>query len=676
MRDLSRLLNPSSIAIVGGGAWCRDVVKQAAKFNPDITLYPVHPSLPEIEGLRAYPSVKHLPEPPDATFVGINREATVGVVERLRKLKAGGAVCFASGFSEMQKEDSSGQDAQARLLKAAGDMPVLGPNCYGFINALDRKVIWPDQHGCQPVDRGVAILTQSSNIAINLTMQQRGLPIAYMIACGNQAQLSHAEIATALLDDPRVTAIGLHIEGFQDISAWQELSETAMQLGIPLVGLKVGKSDQAKAATISHTASLAGADAGAQALLERCGIARVDDLPTFLETLKLAHHVGRLDSNKIASISCSGGEASLIADQALRFDLEFPALSGKQHKALRDVLGPRVALSNPLDYHTFIWRDAGAMGKCWAAMSGADTSLTLSIVDFPRGDICDPTDWDCAVEAAANARKLTDKPFAVVATLPELLPEAVSAKLSAQGVIPMHGLNETLGAIEALSRPVIPDQEPLLAANLFSSLETLTEREAKAELAQFGVSVPRNVEIANTGDAANLLGELAFPVAVKAIGLAHKTEAGGVVLNCETPEGIVKATGQMPHDGPFLIEEMANNGVELLVGIVNDPPHGLLLTIGAGGVLTELLEDSVSMLLPVDRNAVKQCLLHLKVTKLLSGYRGSDAADLDAIIDTVLAIQDYVVDHRDEIAEVEINPLICTPTGAIAVDALIRKGTI
>ena len=189
---------------------------------------------------------------------------------------AGGAVCFASGFAEVE----DGADLNTALLLAAGEMPILGPNCYGMINNCDGALLWPDQHGCLPVARGVAILTQSSNIAINLTMQSRALPISYVITCGNQAQTTQAEIALGLLEDQRVTAIGLHIEGFGDIAAWQTLARVAKAKNIALIALKVGKSTQAQSATISHTASLAGSDAGAAALLDRLGIARVDDLAT------------------------------------------------------------------------------------------------------------------------------------------------------------------------------------------------------------------------------------------------------------------------------------------------------------------------------------------------------------------------------------------------------------
>ncbi|KAG1647421.1 putative acyl-CoA dehydrogenase YngJ [Nymphon striatum] len=415
-----------SLAVIGGGAWGEAVLTQAKKFGFEGNLYAVHPVKPE---------------------------ATIGAVERMRKLEVGGAVCFASGYAEANGEDTSGTDAQARLLRAAGDMPILGPNCYGFINALDGVAVWPDQHGCKRVDTGVAILTQSSNISINMTMQTRGLPIGYMITAGNQAQTTQADVALALLDDPRVTAIGLHIEGFGDLSRWEALAAKAHAKSIPLVALKVGKSSHAQQATISHTASLAGGDTAAQAFLDRLGILRSPDVPSFLETLKLLHVAGRLPSNQISSISCSGGEASLVADMANEHDLTFPALTDDQKQGLFKTLGPKVALANPLDYHTYIWRDEDAMTDAWSAMAASHIALTLVVLDYPRGDICDATDWACATNAALRMRKATGRPVAVAASLPELLPEHVAQQLIEGDVVPFAGIAEALNAIEAASRP-------------------------------------------------------------------------------------------------------------------------------------------------------------------------------------------------------------------------------
>lgn len=305
-KNLTRLLRPKTIAVIGGGAWCQQVVLQSERMGYAGQIWPVHPKASEIAGHRVFGHIEDLPAAPDAVFIGINRHATIEAVRVLSSMGAGGAVCFASGFSEAVAEDETGGDLQDQLIAAAGDTPILGPNCYGFINALDGALLWPDQHGATPVDKGVAILTQSSNISINLTMQKRGLPIAYMMACGNMAQTSQAEIASALIDDPRVTAVGLHIEGFKDIREWEALAAKAYSKGIPLVALKVGASEQAQAATVSHTASLAGSDAGAQALLDRLGIPRLSALPDFLETLKLLHCYGPLPGGRIASISCSG----------------------------------------------------------------------------------------------------------------------------------------------------------------------------------------------------------------------------------------------------------------------------------------------------------------------------------------------------------------------------------
>ncbi len=666
-RDLSRLLRPRSIAIVGGGAWCDAVISQLLKSDYGGAIWPVHPKGGEVRKISVYKALSDLPNAPDAAFIGINRLATIDTVNALAAMGAGGAVCFASGFAEV----ADGQTLNTQLLAAAGDMPILGPNCYGMINNLDGALLWPDQHGCTPVTSGVAILTQSSNIAINLTMQARALPISYVITCGNQEQTTQAQIALGLLDDPRVTAIGLHIEGFGDTAAWQTLARAAHAKNIPLVALKVGKSTQAQAATISHTASLAGSGAGASALLKRLGIARVDDLSTLIETLKILHVTGPLANTNIATISCSGGEASLAADLAHDLDLTFPPLNKSQHTALFNALGPKVTLANPLDYHTYIWRDTGAMTAAFSAMIDPVLALTLLIVDFPRADRCDPSDWDCAVQAALETRAQTGGNIAMVATLPELMPEPVAHRLLAGGVIPFNGLRDALHATSHAQSQTAADLDlDLIQATQNDDSHLLNEVQAKSALAEHGLQIPANIATSEITKAD--MSHLHFPVALKGTGFAHKTEAGAVILNLPTQQSVIDAATHIDTD-TFLIEEMITDTVaELLVGIVKDPVHGFVLTIGAGGILTELLNDTTSLLLPSSKNALKQSLKSLKISALLEGYRGKLGADLDAIIDAILAVQNYVLANADKVEEIEINPLICTASTAIAADALIR----
>ena len=665
MSDLQRLLHPTSLAVVGGGAWARAVIAQCRAFGFAGRLHVVHPKADEIDGIQPVRSVADLPEVPDAVFLGVNRHAAIEVVGALSELGAGGAIVFASGFSEAQAEDDSGADLQAALVEAAGDMPILGPNCYGFINALDNVPVWPDQHGCTPVEAGVAILTQSSNIAINMTMQQRALPIAFVITCGNMAQTSQAQLAMAMLDNPKVTALGLHVEGFGDPAEWHALAVKAWAVGKPIVVLKVGRSTQAQAATVSHTASLAGSDAGAQALIDHLGFGRASDVPTFLETLKLLHLAGPLPTATVASISCSGGEASLAADTALTTRLSFPPLTEAQRAGLSDALGPMVALANPLDYHTYIWRDTERMTNAWTAMAAPHIGLTMSIVDYPHTDA---TDWACATAAALGVRARTGQAMAVVATLPELMPADVAAELAAGGVVPMHGLTEALAAADIAAHLRAPKPGLPFGYGPERSCETIEEAPAKAILAEAGVAVPRYAVVDASCDA---LPALDGPLAVKGMGLAHKSEHGAVRLHV-TADALPDVIRDMAMERVLVEEMVTDAAVELLVGVLRDPAHGFVLTLGAGGVLTELWQDTQSLMLPASRDDVLAALNRMRIAPLLYGYRGKPAADMAAVLDTIDAIGQVVETYAARLDEIEINPLMATPTRAVAVDALIQ----
>ena len=673
MRDLTRLLKPKSIAVIGGGAWCASIISAAKQIGFDGALHPVHPTGKQIAGHKSLRSLEEVPGPIDAAFIGVNRHATLDVVAQLRRLKAGGAICFASGFSEAAAEDAAAQDLQAALIEAAGEMPILGPNCYGFVNAFDGCAIWPDQHGCSRVQRGVAILTQSSNIAINLTMQNRGLPIGYMLTCGNQAQTAQTDIALQLLDDERVTAIGLHIEGFGNLRGWEALAQKARTKGVTLIALKSGVSQQAQAAAVSHTASLTGSDTGADAFLQRLGIRRARSLPVFLESLKLAHQFGPLSSNRIASISCSGGEAALAADTAQGTGLIFPPLNPRQAKDLSAALGPMVAMANPLDYHTYIWRDQAAMTQAWAAMADDEIAMTLLVSDYPRADLCDASDWECVTQAAIEATRRTGRPYAVVASLAELLPEQTAKTLMDHGVGAIHGLDHGLEALNVMSRPMAPPAEPVLLPGIDRDAELVDEQSAKLALAAHGLTVPPSVVVTDRCTAGQAAADIGFPVALKTLGLAHKTGANGLALGLNTRAEVEIAAPRLA-DGPLLVERMvAGTLVEVLVGVTRDPAHGFVLTLGAGGTMTDVLRDRASLLIPATRTEVTARLKDLNIAPLLEGFRGNPPVDLDALLAAIDAVQAYVLANAERVEEVEINPLICTQDNAIAADALIRK---
>ncbi|MGR3461345.1 MAG: acetate--CoA ligase family protein [Roseovarius sp.] len=664
MTELSRLLRPRHVAVMGAG-WATNVIAQCVAMGFAGEVWPVHPTRAEIGGRPCYPSLAALPAAPDATFLGINRHATIETVAALSAMGAGGAVCFASGWRE------AGEDGlQAALIEAAGPMPVLGPNCYGFINYLDGALLWPDQHGGRRVETGVAILSQSSNIAINLTMQARGLPIAYVACLGNAAQVGLSDLALAMLDDPRVTALGLYIEGVGDAPAFAAMAERARAAGKPIVALKSGKTSSAQDAAASHTAALAGEGAASGAFLRQCGVAEVANLDALLETLKIVHVHGGLSGTRFCSVSSSGGEAGLVADLAPRHGLHFEPPAPATATRLSATLGPLVRVANPLDYHTFIWGDAARTTDVFATMLG-DYDAGLFIIDPPRPDRCDPASFQPALDAIETAQTMTAKPAFPVASLPENFDETRAIATMGRGVVPLMGLDT---ALAALSAACLPQAHPGWRPWPLRKTETthlLDEHAAKARLAAANVAVPRGITAPTLAALDPGGAGLVPPFALKGLGLAHKTESGAVRLGVTDPG----READMPGVTGYLVEEMVTGGVaEMLVGLRRDPVYGTTLTLGVGGVTAELLADTVTLICPVTAGDVAATLRGLRLWPLLDGWRGGPRADTVAAGAVALALQ-AMMEGDPGIVEIEINPLILRSKGAVAVDAFIQEET-
>ena len=569
---LSRLVRPRSIAVVGGQEAAR-VAEQCDRMGFAGALWPVHPKRATVAGRPAFRSVADLPAPPDAAFVGVNRHATVEVVGALSRAGAGGAVCYASGFLEA----GDGGALQRALVEASGGMPIIGPNCYGLINFLDGAPLWPDQHGGRRLGgdgRGVAIVTQSSNIAISMTMQRRALPIAYVVTAGNQAQLGVSRLASAFLEDERVSAIGLHVEGFDSVAGFEALAREARARSVPVVVMKAGRSERGRAATLSHTASVAGSDAGAEAFLRRLGFARVHGIPEFLEALKLLHVHGALGGPCLGAMCCSGGEAGLLADSAEGTGVAFPDPAPEHAAAVGATVHPLVTVANPLDYHTFSWGDEAALTRTFGAFARGGFDATLLVLDFPRTDRCDDTDWWTAAHAFARAMEATGAKGIVAATLGENLSEETAARLMERGIAPLGGVREAFAAIECAAAvgeawrapPGVPvivgeclpgsphgDQQvrhqagaPLLAGGYLPGAPVLLDEVAsKARLAAFGVAVPPGAVARSEDEAVAVAASLGGPVAVKALGIAHKTEHGAVRLGLRGPGEIREAAREL-----------------------------------------------------------------------------------------------------------------------------------
>ena len=675
--SLTRLLRPTNIAVIGG-KWAEAVVLSCTEIGFSGEIWPVHPHKDMIAGHKAYANLAALPAAPDAVFLGVNRKASIDMVGQLSEMGAGGVVAFASGFAEVE----DGKDFQDQLVAAAGDMPILGPNCYGMINYLDGALLWPDVHGGKPVERGVAIITQSSNLAINLTMQRGGLPIAYTLTLGNQAMIGMADLIRVVAADDRVTAIGLHIEGINDAASFAAAVYEAKQYGKGVLALKAGLSEAAQNMTVSHTASLAGGMAASSAFFNALGVGEVNSIDALMGGLTLLHCYGQLDDPSLLTMSCSGGEASLIADSAERGGVPMPSLTAAAAARIEATVNPLVTVSNPFDYHTFDWGDGPRLEASFTAAMQAGTGITALIIDFPKLELGRADAWQTALEALLAGSQTTGAKAMVLASMAEGLPEQWADWLMERGIPPMRGFDHTIAAIKAAHQASRSPKAVTLSglssriAEDKSQIVNMNEYEGKTLLAQHGVMIPQGGIAESQKEAATLASDKLVVMKAVSAELSHKTEAGAVRLGIKGESNVVEAYQHLSQISPqVLVEDMITDSVaELIIGISRDPVVGLYLMLGTGGVMAELLRDTVTLIMPSPADAIEKALMQLKAGALLGGWRGKAKGDIKAAVAAIEAIQGIALDWQDKLEDLEINPLMIRPEGkgAVAVDALIR----
>ena len=730
---LDRLLRPRSLAFIGGSA-AELAIDACCSLGFSGDMWAVNPRR-ELRGLPTFASVDELPAGADAAFVGVDRHASVEVVRQLAATGTGAAVCHASGFAEIGE---AGAALQAELVAASAGMPLVGPNCYGTLSALTGAALWPDVHGLARCDRGIALLSQSGNIAVNLTMQRRGLDIAWVMTLGNQADVGISEAFEAVAADEAITGVGMCIEELDDVERFVAAGASARRRGLPVVALKLGASESSGAIAVTHTASLVGDDAAYSALFDRLGIPRVHNLPELLDTLAVLGALGPLRGSRLVSLSCSGGEAALVADRSRCRSLSFPPFTPDHAGRVASALDGRVTATNPLDYHTFIWGDEARLAGCFRAALGAGAhesgsavagaarerseqerktpfDAAVLVLDFPAEGL-DRSHWWPTLQAFAAACTASSTPGVVASSMAENLPEEARARAAELGLAACGDIDTALSALEAAaafgrsladrsdssvvllppsttSAPVLPVAAPSplapahppvavpLAVRPYGGdttrgsghgFRTVHEHEAKQRLAAAGIDLPSGVRVP-PGEAAAAAADIGFPVVVKVSGNPHKSDTRGVALGLADPAGVAAAADRLAveGDGTVIVESCITGAVaELLVSVRSSPPVGMLLTLGAGGTLTELFDDTVSLLLPVSADEALEALRSLRIWPLLAGHRGRPPAAVDAVIEAVSALGALVRDDRG-IIEVEINPLMVTPHSAVAADALM-----
>lgn len=686
--SLQRLLAPRHIALIGG-QWADAAAAATQAIGYTGEVWRVHPSRPSTAERHYFRSVDELPQAPDAAFIAAPNDEVPAITAALARRGAGGFVCFAAGFSETGTAE--GQRLTSELESAAGALPYFGPNCYGFINLFDGAALWPDQVvGARPA-RGVTLICQSGTIALNLLFNQRSLPIGYLITTGNQTRLAVEDLIDRLADDPRVSAFGLYIEGIKDAASFARAAAKARAAGKPIALIKAGRTEAAARTARSHTGSLAGADGAFDAFCRQAGIARCDSLATLCETLKVLHTGGPLSGRRVLVMGASGGDMAMTADAARQLALEFPPFAPATTAQLTELLSQRVTIANPFDFHTHIWFDRPRLRSLFSIVHGAGYDTVGLMVDSPPEDQADPASYVAVIEEFIAAYPGAPARAAVISSLPESVSAATRARCLAAGVTPLQGQREALEALDhaaaigetwargATVRLCQPRRRGAGGAEGHANRThgtTLPEHEGKAALSAYGVPVPRT-RIVSVEKAANAAVEIGFPVVIKAAGaFEHKSDIGGVILDVRTAADAAAAAERLARiSGTLLVEEMVADGVaEVLVGITVDPQFGVLLVLGAGGVLAELLQDTATLLPPFTSASVRAALGRLGIGRLLGGYRGRPAGDLPALVAAVLACARYAEDNVNRLLELDLNPVIVRPAGrgVVAVDALVR----
>jgi acetate---CoA ligase (ADP-forming) len=717
--DLGPLFAPRSIALVGAsptsdtGRILRDNI---GRVGAATRMHLVNPKYDAIDGSPCYPDLAALPEVPDLAVAAVSPVRATDVMRQAAALGVPAVIIPGGGVIE-GGDPAARMQAEVAAIAAEHGICLLGPNCMGVIDLYAPSATYYDD--LPELARGGTVGIAQSGSVTNAFMNS-GTRIGWsrLISCGSEVTIDVCDFMAAALDDERTDSIVLFVEGFKRPDRFLALADRALAMGVPVLAVKVGQSPQAKAASVSHSGSLAGDARASEAAMRAAGVVLCDDLDELLEGAALVSRSRRFGrgvrQGRTAVVTVSTGEASLVADLAPRTGLSLPPIPPIAAATIQDALPTLTHIVNPIDP----WGAGDYLStyrSTFEALAGSGAYDVLALVhDFPFGS--PPSEAALAVALASELVATTaDRPDVlptfVSLTSGDVTPE-VSAFLDSAGGLPiLRGAVAGLGAIPRIAwwegrqaarkvrgpaRPawpalaldvpacgLDPDRVPVVAVDAPSPSRVVPERESLELLRAGGVPVVASIAVQGrdaramaeaTGRAADALG---WPVAVKldAPGLAHKTDLGGVVLGVRNRAELASAlrrvlTAGRDHEPEgVLIQPMAPDGVELIVGARRDPQFGPLVLVGIGGVLAEVLDDVALRLAPVTTDDARAMLDELRGARLLDGVRGRRGINRSAVANLIVALGRAFEAHP-EWCEVDLNPVIASRE-AIAVDALI-----
>jgi len=678
--NLKKLFQPRSLAVVGG-YWADFVVQGNRKLGFKGPIWHINPTRKSSKKNKYYKNINELPGIPDCVYIAVSRDQTVEVIKDFKSIGTGGAVCLASRFSETNSKE--GVNKTKQLMENSEGMPFLGPNCYGFINYLDKVSVWSDQVTGESSEKGIAFICQSGTIGNTISFNERSLPLGYIISVGNQTCITIEDIIDYSLNDKRITAIGIYAESFTNIDLFFKVLKKAKEKKVPIAIVKVGRSKIASDTIMSHTGSLSGKEDIYDTIFKQMGVARCNSLAELSETLKMFHTAGILKSNRVAIMGPSGGDMAMIGDLSEKLSIDYSNISKTITKKLKKVNHEGVIISNPFDLQTYNWNDPKSLRKTFDLMFKANFNFIGLMLDFPNMKDCDIEEWEAIVDQYILSNKSKKIKAALISSLPETLPKHVRDKCLKSGIVPLQGLQEALFAINnSILTRIAWEKTNIIKKIKFRKnnkkiIKTYSEFQSKKILQKYNIKIPHSI-LSNKNNAIKDSKKIGFPVVLKINSkkVIHKTELNGVLTDIDSEAKIKKGIKHLSKLGKkFLIEKMIQDKVaELIIGIKVDDQFGPLIVIGSGGIYTELINDSVTLLLPLTKPIVLDAINNLRISKLLHGYRGKTGGDINSLVETILKFGKFAEKNASNLIEADINPLIiCSKgKGVIAADALIH----
>jgi acyl-CoA synthetase (NDP forming) len=691
---LDTLLTPRSAAIVGasprqnvGGRMLRNMIRCGFAG----ALYPVNPGYQEIDGAVCYPDMESLPETPDCVAIAVPYTNAFEPLEAAAKRGVKAAVVVAEGFADAATDD--GRARQARLADIARQygMAISGPNSMGLVGlkaGLGAAFTnLPD--GLAP--GGVSLVSQSGGL-LNATVElghNRTIGFNYLLSGGNEAVVASADYIDWLADDPGTSVIMNILEGARDGRQYREAIARAVQKK-PVVLLKLGRTDAGSAAALAHTGSLAGDNAAYEALAREFPIAMVQTIDEMIETARLFDRMKRPAGNRVFLFSVSGGATVLAGDLARDAGINLPPIGAPTDKALQAILEVDHPFHNPMDV---VGAPRLAKGdnltRCLDVLLADDDFDAIAFVMVAQRTITQNHQvlHDQYEAVMARARK----PIVMISEMnwqPADRP-AMDAPYIA-GTLD-HGLRSLARLIDFAAYQKDPGPSvdgaasPIRLSLDIADKDALSDIESMAMLAPHGLPFARHDLAASAAEAGERAEAIGFPVALKIVSadIAHKTETGGIRLNLTDREAVETAyedlMATVANTSPgaqidgALVQEMISGGMEMILGMVCDPQFGPLVMIGAGGTLTELIEDRVVGFAPLSHTAASAMIDELRIAKLLDGWRGGARLDKEALVETLVALSEFAARTDGQLAAIDLNPVIVLPQGqgVRIVDALI-----